>query len=233
MEFWIGAAIAAVIGFALGALVVWLIDRKRGGGTSVATLKQEHEQFREQVTTHFVETADLINKLTDSYKDVFDHLSKGAETLVDDKSLRDRMPRVSDQEVRLKRLGSRTPQAGSGDGAGSPSASGAKPGSATRSSSSEAERGPSRGEVKRANDPRPSAASSSAGTSSAASGRASSKASNRSSSESSSESSGALSNSSSNSSSASPSTTSKEASSATPGNKKSSSPASTRSPSKP
>ncbi len=166
MEFWIGATIAAVIGFALGALVVWLIDRKRGGGTSVAALKQEHEQFREQVTTHFVETADLINKLTDSYKDVFDHLSKGAETLVDDKSLRDRMPRVSDQEVRLKRLGSRSPQPGQDTPGAQKSAS----------DSGGASRGPGRGEVKRANDPRPSSKSSSTGTSrptsaSSASGR--------------------------------------------------------------
>lgn len=149
MEFWIGATIAAIIGFALGALVVWLIDRKRGGGTSVAALKQEHEQFREQVTTHFVETADLINKLTDSYKDVFDHLSKGAETLVDDKSLRDRMPQVSDQEVRLKRLGSRSPQAGQD----------ARTAQKSASASGGANRGPSRGEVKHASDPRPSSSS--------------------------------------------------------------------------
>ncbi|NKI35491.1 DUF1043 family protein [Wenzhouxiangella sp. XN79A] len=109
MELWIGVAIAGVIGFGLGALVMWWTDRKRGGGTSVATLKKEHEQFREQVTEHFVETAQRINRLTDSYKDLFDHLSQGAETLIDDASLRERMPRVSDQEVRLKRIGTRGP----------------------------------------------------------------------------------------------------------------------------
>ncbi|MBY6205763.1 ZapG family protein [Halomonas denitrificans] len=180
MDFWIGATIAAIIGFALGALVVWLIDRKRGGGTSVAALKQEHEEFREKVTTHFVETADLINKLTDSYKDVFDHLSKGAETLVDDESLRDRMPRVSDQEVRLKRLGSRTPQSGKDARGGTGSARDSRsPGEAKRSDESRspagrtgdgggsgespppgsANRGPSRGETKRAGDPRPASTS--------------------------------------------------------------------------
>ena len=117
MELWIGIAIAGIVGFALGALVMWWMDRKQGGGSSVATLKKEHEQFREQVTEHFVETAQRINRLTDSYKDLFDHLSQGAETLVDDASLRERMPQVSDQEVRLKRLGTRTGsdrQAGSG-----------------------------------------------------------------------------------------------------------------------
>lgn len=105
MDLWIGVAVAGAIGFGLGAAAVYWMSRKRTGGTSVAALKQEHEQFREQVSEHFVETARLINRLTDSYKDVFDHLSQGAETLVDDATLRERMPQVSDQEVRLKRLG--------------------------------------------------------------------------------------------------------------------------------
>lgn len=108
MDLWAVVMIAGLGGFGLGALVVWWIERKKAGGSSVSALKKEHEQFREQVTSHFVETAELINRLTDSYKDVFDHLSKGAETLVDDKSLRDRMPQVSDQEVRLKRIGTRS-----------------------------------------------------------------------------------------------------------------------------
>ena len=108
MDVWVGVMIAGVIGFALGALVMWAMDRKQSGGTSVASLKKEHEEFREQVTDHFVETAERINRLTDSYKDLFDHLSHGAETLVDDASLRERMPQVSDQEVRLKRLGTQT-----------------------------------------------------------------------------------------------------------------------------
>ncbi|SRR6056297_3742573 len=116
MDIWMGIAVAGLIGFALGALVMWGMSRKQSGGTSVASLKKEHEQFREQVTDHFVETAERINRLTDSYKDLFDHLSQGAETLVDDASLRERMPQVSDQEVRLKRLGtqSRSPAASEG-----------------------------------------------------------------------------------------------------------------------
>lgn len=108
MDIWMGIVVAGLIGFGLGALVMWGLSRKQSGGTSVASLKKEHEQFREQVTDHFVETAERINRLTDSYKDLFDHLSHGAETLVDDASLRERMPQVSDQEVRLKRLGNQS-----------------------------------------------------------------------------------------------------------------------------
>lgn len=108
MDNWILVVIAGAVGFGLGLLVMWWFDRRRSAGSSMATLKKEQEQFREQVTDHFVETAERINRLTDSYKDLFDHLSQGAETLVDASSLRERMPRVSDQEVRLKRLGTRT-----------------------------------------------------------------------------------------------------------------------------
>lgn len=157
MDLWAAVVIAGLIGFGIGAAVVWWIGRQQVGGTSVSALKKEHEQFREQVTTHFVETADLINRLTDSYKDVFDHLSKGAETLVDDKSLRDRMPQVSDQEVRLKRIGSRSatdartgsasaskPSDGPAE-AGTKASGGAKP-AGSRSSSSAKPSGPPAGD---------------------------------------------------------------------------------------
>jgi len=95
-----------VIGLMVGATAAWLwLDRKSGSADSVETLKRENERFREEVNEHFVQTAELINQLTDSYKAVFDHLSEGAEKLVDEKAVRERMPQVSDEEIRLKRLG--------------------------------------------------------------------------------------------------------------------------------
>ena len=104
---WTGI-IALIIGLLLGATGVWIWLRRHGGGDpSVAELKKENERFREEVNEHFVQTAELINQLTDSYKAVFDHLSEGADRLVDEEAVRGRMPRVSDQEVRLKHIGSR------------------------------------------------------------------------------------------------------------------------------
>lgn len=111
METWVWLIIGLVVGIGIGAVAALLIRRSTGSQRSIADLKKENEQFREEVSGHFVETARLINRMTDSYKDVFDHLSRGAETLVDDKSLRERMPLVSGREVRLKHLGT---QAGSG-----------------------------------------------------------------------------------------------------------------------
>lgn len=105
MEFVIWLIVGLVIGGGIGALATWWISRARGGAVSVMQLKQENEKFRNEVTEHFVETARLINQMTDSYKQVFDHLSSGAEKLVDDHKLAERLPPSSGQEVKLSNFG--------------------------------------------------------------------------------------------------------------------------------
>ncbi|MDX1626731.1 MAG: DUF1043 family protein [Wenzhouxiangellaceae bacterium] len=123
MEIWIWSIVGLLIGGALGALACWFAMRRSSPQSSLRAIKRENEEFREQVNAHFVETARLINRMTDSYKDVFDHLSQGAEKLVDEKALAERMPQVSDREVRLKHLGKST-AAGKDGGGSKPSASG-------------------------------------------------------------------------------------------------------------
>lgn len=104
---WIWILIGLVIGLAAGAGAAWYVLAGRGGSSPTADeLKRENERIREEVNAHFVQTAELINQLTDSYKAVFDHLSDGADRLVDKEAVRERMPRVSDREVRLKHIGS-------------------------------------------------------------------------------------------------------------------------------
>lgn len=99
--------IAVFVGLLLGGTAVWIWLRQRdgSGGGGVEQIKQENARFREEVNEHFIQTAELINRLTDSYKEVFDHLSAGAERLVDEEAVRERMPQVTDQEVRLKHIG--------------------------------------------------------------------------------------------------------------------------------
>lgn len=95
-----------IVGLLIGGVVVWLwMDRRASNPNTVQALKRENECFREEVNEHFIQTAALINQLTDSYKAVFDHLSEGAEKLVDEKAVRERMPQVGTEEIRLKRLG--------------------------------------------------------------------------------------------------------------------------------
>ncbi len=100
--------VGLLLGLLIGGVGVWFWLKSRpGAAQSVVSLQKENQQFREEVNQHFVQTAELINQLTDSYKAVFDHLSDGAERLVDQKTIEERMPRVGNQEVRLKRIGSR------------------------------------------------------------------------------------------------------------------------------
>lgn len=99
------AIIALVAGAALGAGAVWMFAVRRAGPMSVNEMKKENERFREEVNAHFVQSAQLINELTDSYKKVFDHLSDGADRLVDREAVRERMPQVGHAEVRLRHIG--------------------------------------------------------------------------------------------------------------------------------
>lgn len=105
MEIVIWTIVGVVLGAAIGSVATWWWNRARGGGDTIGQLKRENQKFREEVTEHFVETARLINQLTDSYKEVFDHLSKGANELADEKALAEKMPQVGDEEVRLRRIG--------------------------------------------------------------------------------------------------------------------------------
>jgi len=125
MQAWIWLIVGIFAGVAIGAGVMAWRARRGAGGASIEAMKRENEKFRDEVTEHFVETARLINQMTDSYKAVFDHLSQGADRLVDDKALAERMPRVSDQEVRLRHLGA--PESTGR----SPGSTSARPGDAT------------------------------------------------------------------------------------------------------
>jgi len=107
-SFWMGLGGGLLIGIAMMALWgMWRSRQAAKSGRSVEALEQRHRQFREEVNGHFVETAELINRMTDSYKAVFDHLSQGAERLVEDRVVQERMPKVGDDEVRLKHIGHR------------------------------------------------------------------------------------------------------------------------------
>jgi uncharacterized membrane-anchored protein YhcB (DUF1043 family) len=107
-SFWMGLGLGVLIGGALMGVVLWWRARRlEQAGRSVKALEAEHAKFRGEVNDHFVETAELINRLTDSYKAVFDHLSQGAEQLVEDRVAQSQMPKVGDGEVRLKHIGHR------------------------------------------------------------------------------------------------------------------------------
>lgn len=91
LELLIGIGIgAAIIGIAVG----FFIGRKSPTSqreqeqlqTQLAELKQQQEDYQDEVSDHFLETAQLFNQLTNSYKDVHTHLAAGAQKLAGDRA---------------------------------------------------------------------------------------------------------------------------------------------------
>ncbi|WP_415901763.1 YhcB family protein [Neptuniibacter sp. QD29_5] len=78
-------SIAALV---VGAVIGFLMGRSDGGAQRQAELaeklestQKELDSYKSEVTEHFEKTAALVNNLTNSYKDVHEHLATGAQGL--------------------------------------------------------------------------------------------------------------------------------------------------------
>ncbi len=76
------------VGFVVGCLVMYFVIRR---GTRAAQLKKEldrvraeHEDYRRQVHDHFGKTSVLFQRMTGSYRAIYDHLVQGSQSLCDD-----------------------------------------------------------------------------------------------------------------------------------------------------
>jgi uncharacterized membrane-anchored protein YhcB (DUF1043 family) len=84
-EFWF-IALTFCAGAAVGALISVQICRGKESTRlkkELEALKEEYARYKENVGRHFVQTSTLVNNLTQSYKDVHQHLSNGAQSLCD------------------------------------------------------------------------------------------------------------------------------------------------------
>lgn len=78
--------IIGVVALLIGALIGYLLGRSGGSSGEQEQLdevKQELEDYKTKVASHFEETADLVNKMTESYRGVYKHLATSAQTLCD------------------------------------------------------------------------------------------------------------------------------------------------------
>lgn len=118
MNTWLWVVVALLIGALLGGLVVYLLARRRwADAVRSAELQRQLDEYRQEVGDHFVETAELVNNLTRSYKAVYDHLEQGAYRLVDEETLRKQLGDVDAEAVRLEYIGRRNKAAVLGSGA--------------------------------------------------------------------------------------------------------------------
>ncbi len=88
------AAIIFCIGGLLGALIsrtMFPPEQQKQLEESLKTARQELDQYQREVAQHFADTAELVHNLTRNYKDVHDHLAKGALNLTNPEITRQMM----------------------------------------------------------------------------------------------------------------------------------------------
>lgn len=86
-------ALLIAIGSLTAGVIIGVVATYRFSSTSpvkvrqleqqIEDLQQTHKAYRENVSTHFNTTAELIQQMTESYKDVYQHLASGAQSLCD------------------------------------------------------------------------------------------------------------------------------------------------------
>lgn len=81
-----------IIAFAFGLVVGYVISyytnpdhtRRQALEQELAQLKEEADQYRGQVSQHFRRTSELVQEMTDSYRNVYEHLATGSQQLCSD-----------------------------------------------------------------------------------------------------------------------------------------------------
>ncbi len=85
MTIWLTGIACLALGLVIGAACA----SRFGGGPARAReleeqlrrLRESDREYRESVSEHFGATAELVKHMTESYKDVYQHLASGAQSL--------------------------------------------------------------------------------------------------------------------------------------------------------
>ena len=105
--------IAAAAGFFIGAVLVWIIKNTNQNNAEHLQeesddLRKEHEalkkafaDYRSDVNSHFIKTADAVEQLADGYKNVYRQLSTGAHALMDQETLQKQLSKRQNKTITL------------------------------------------------------------------------------------------------------------------------------------
>jgi uncharacterized membrane-anchored protein YhcB (DUF1043 family) len=109
---WLIGILGLLLGIMLGSIATYLlVARNRRTHQLQLELNQLTERFteyRDQVTQHFMRTSELVQEMTRSYRDVYEHLASGAQHLCGDSDERwqldhrktdEQLPDASDREA--------------------------------------------------------------------------------------------------------------------------------------
>jgi len=86
---WMSGAIVFAIGGGVGFYIARQVKDKHTVGLEkqLETTQNQLSEYQGEVNRHFLKTSLLFNKLTDDYRDVYEHLATGAQKLCNDKPL--------------------------------------------------------------------------------------------------------------------------------------------------
>lgn len=97
---WVIGFICLVVGAAAGYFLAGRVSASPTRITELETqlqdLQRSHARYRDEVSEHFSTTADLVQQMTDSYRDVYQHLASGAQDLCSGDVARRMLPASSD-----------------------------------------------------------------------------------------------------------------------------------------
>ena len=91
-EVWIIALLGIAAGLALGYFLNRYLHptprRNRELEQQLHTLREQHKNYRYDINAHFNKTADLLSHMANSYREVHNHLARGAIDLCDPGAVR-------------------------------------------------------------------------------------------------------------------------------------------------
>lgn len=86
-EVWVFAILAIAVGGALGYFLPRYLHpaprRNREFEQQLHALQEQHKNYRYDVNAHFNRTAELLSQMANSYREVHNHLARGAIDLCD------------------------------------------------------------------------------------------------------------------------------------------------------
>ena len=93
--------LAAVAALVVGIVIGILVGRSGQGATlrprraeqQIEELRSEFTRYQAPVNEHFMESADLMRRLSDTYRDVNEHMARGANRLCNDEDWLDELER--------------------------------------------------------------------------------------------------------------------------------------------
>lgn len=91
------AAVAMIIGFLIGKSV----GSSSSQGSAAKRAQKELDDYKAAVSEHFGKTADLVDNLTESYKEVFEHLGSSARTLLSEEEVNKHIASRAEKAVTL------------------------------------------------------------------------------------------------------------------------------------